>query len=931
MKSIVHGSDVEDETRPPHDGEYVGTIEVVVLRCHHTKKQPIDGNETSSNESFEVNENTVSGYSNGASDPQPIPKSNSKSKYRTHVFGLDGGWEDWGPPPPTLDEPRKGRIEMTSENKGTWNPVGQAFTSSNALEKTERWNKRSDSREHFRSDFQKSGTPAGSQRGRTTDREDAPDLSLRGGGPDSYSIASSEAMRNWNRGPPARKEWAQGDRVSKGGEALPPAIDPWTANLPIGDPENEAEAKPEIPWGVWGTKNGTRSKPGSKKGKKSSIISRSPERVPSTRVDSNDKVQDKKDGWRGSKDQNQGGGGNGWGTFGETRYGSEDWGGAGNTQNQDGWNSAVDCAQGNNGFNWNSQNENGKKRDSGWDPPDDTSNGNKDDWRGNENNDMQQKGDWGATTGNDAQQGNSWEGKAGQQTDTWGDDNAKQATSGAKDPEKISKAAGCHSATGRGEAGSSFSFGNSRATGPILVCEARSQGRPASVKSEAASIKPSKKPVAFDWLKPSLGKTSNASGSPVTMEKASFPGAGALPVVSSKQADPNTMTAQTPSTFSISTLPKPKPYWSTWRSANTVTEADIEQAQPPSPEELQDPLYSIRAEVAQRNMMSHQVRPGCPAAYTHKRNKPKYMDTHESPYAVFLFKYRDKEIIEHKLKTTINEPEFDEKARLASLSKQELIDELVKMKSKLSVVKSDSSGRATFVKKLDEKLSKLENSGEDAPAIGDWVKATSPTNCQEGICNAGAWGTNGTHKGNGGRDPSNGNENSNDNANGNGGELWGGNVNGNHDWKTEKKRKKKNNNNDNDKGNGDTSNATEGNGNDWGTANHNNDNNGDEKKEEVGNGWGWNDNGRGDDWNNNDKNDSVDTKSGGDWGNDDGNKEAAGEWGNDHDQGEGISLGNDHGGGGGGGDGGRGGKKDEGHVNGDDNAGFEGSWGANTW
>ena len=919
VKSIVHDSKVKDETRPPHDGEYVGTIEVVVLRCHHTKKQPVVGNETSSNESSEVNENSVSGNSDGASDLQPMSKSKSKSEYRTQVFGLDGGWENWGPPPPPLDEPKKGRIEMTSENKGTWNPVGQAFTSSNALEKTKRWNKRSDSREHFRSDFQKHGSPAGSQRGRTTDQEDAPDLSLRGGGPDSYSIASSEAMRNWNRGPPARKEWAQRESTSKGAEGLPPAFDPWTANLPTGDPENEAETEPQIPLGAWGTKNGTRSKPRSKTGKKSSMLSRSPNRVPGTWGESNDKVQD------------HGGNGDGWGIAGDTRNGGEDWGGAGNvnTQNQDGWNSGGDYAQGNNDSSWNAPNENGKKDDGAWDPPKDTSNG---DWGGNENNNMQQNGDWGAaddndekwgaTTGIDAQHGNSWEGQVGQQADTSGDDNAKQVTTGAKDPEKISKPAGRHSAAGGEKAGSSFSFGNSRATGPKLVSKAGTQGRPASMKSKAASIKSNQKPFAFDWLKPSLGKTSNASGSPVTMEKASVPGAGALPVLPSKQGESKIMTAQIPSTFSISTLPKPKPYWSTWRNANTVAGAEIEQARPLSPEELQDPVYSIRAEVAQRNMMSHQVRPGRPAAYTHKRNKPNYMDTHESPYAVILFKYRDKEIIEHILKTTISEPEVDEKARLASLSKQELIDELVKTKSKLSLVESDSSGQATFVKKLDEKLGRLENSEEDAPAIGDWVKATSPIDGQEGIRNAEAWGTNGTHKGSGGRDPGKGNENSNNNTNGNGGESWGGNFNSNDDWKKEK---------NNNKGNGDTSNAAEESGNDWGTANHNNDNSSDEKKRDDDNGWGWNDNGGGDDWNNNDKNDSNNTKSDGDWGNDDGNKGAAGEWGNDHDQGGGISWANGGGGGGGGGgDGGWGGKKDEGHANGNDNAGFESSWGANT-
>lgn len=928
-ESIVHDSNAKDETRPPHDGEYVGTIEVVVLRCHHTKRQAVVGNETSSNESSEVNENSVPGNFDGASDPQPASKSKSKSEYRAPAFGLAGDWADWGPAPPPLDEPKKGRIKMTSENTGTWNPVGRASKGSNALEKTKRWNKRSDSREHFRLDFQKHVSPAGTQRDRTTDPEHAPELSVRGGGPDSHSIASSEAMRNWNRGPPARKEWAQGDPASKGGESLAPALDPWTANLPTGNPDNEAETKPQIPWEAWGTKNGTRSKSGRKKGKKSSILSRSPNRVPGTWGESNHKAQDKKDEWGGSQDQdrNQVGNGDDWGSSGGNRNGGDDWGGAGdaNAQTQDGWNSGGAYAQGNNDSSGNAQNENGMKHDDAWNHTNDTSDGNKDDWEGNGNNDMQRNGDWGAaddndenwgaTTGNDAQQANSWE--VGQQTDTWGDDHAKQVTTGATDPEEISKPAGRHSAAGVEIKDSAFSFGNSRATGPKLVSKAGSQGRQASVESKAASIKSNKKPWAFDWLKPSLGKASNASGSPVTMKKATVPGAGALPVVSSKQGESKMMTAPIPSTFSISTLPKSKPYWSTWRNANIAAEAGIEQSRPPSPEDFQAPIYSIRAEVAQRNMMSHQVRPGRPAAYTHKRNKPKYIDTHQSPYAVFLFKYRDKEIIEHMLKTTISEPEVDEKARLGSLSKQELIDELIKTKSKLSVVESDSSGQATFVKKLDEKLGRLETSEEDAPAIGDWVKATSPTNGQEGIGDAGAWGTNSTHKGNGEQDAGKGDGYSNDDANANGGESWGRKANCNDDGE--------NNNSNNNRGNGDAPTAAEDSGNDWGTANHHKETSGGEKKDDD-NGWGWNDNSGGDGWNYDDKNDSGDTKIGGDWDNDDGNKGAAGDWGNDQDQGGSNSWANDDGGGGG--DGGWG-EKDEGHANGNDNAGFESSWGAN--
>ena len=934
---------VEDSERPPHDGEYVGTIEVVVLRCHPSAKRLIIGNKTPPYESSDNNELSTPGHFDGASDPQPQPKAKPKSGYQAQTFGLDGGWDDWGPPPPPIEEPKMGRIEMTSENMGTWNPVGPKSKSSHALEKTKRWDKRSESRDHFQSDFQKRESPAGSQRGRSgqprsnADQENAPSLNIRGGGPGSYSVASTEAMRNWNRGSPTPKEWTQGDAPPKGNGGPSAAFDPWTANIPTGDFTNEAEIKPQTQVGAWGTAVETKNKPGSKNGsKKDSIVSRTLDPVPGA--------------WGESNDQDQGKNGDDWGTSGDAGNGGDDWGGAenANAQNNDEWNASGDPSQeknddwNNNGgaSSWDIPNNDEKKDDGAWDPPNDTSNGNNDDWGGNENNSTKQNGEWGATdddntkqsngwganTGNDAQQGNNW---GGQQTDTWGGDDTKQATTGAKDPEKEKKPTSNQQAASGEKSRSTLSFGNSRAKSPKPVSKAGSQVKPASVKPKAASIASNKKPSTFGWQKSSPEKVSSAFGLPVTVKKATVPGAWPTPVASSKQGEPKPVAPQFPSTFSISSPPQPKPYWSKWRNANTIAEAEMEEEQAPPPEELEEPVYSIPAEVARRNMMSHQIRPGRPAAYTHKRNKPKYMDTHESPYAVFLFKYRDKEIIEHMLKTTITEPEVDEKARLASLSKQELIDELMKTKSKLSVVESDSSGQATFVKKLDEKLSKLEASKEDVPAVGDWVNATSPTNGQ-GIGNAGEWGSHDPQKENGKGDSGNrnetsntnggdwgGNGNSNDNTNGNGGASWGGNgdnnANDKSDW-----------NNNHRNGEVPIVAGESGNGfNGWATTDK--EKGGDHKDD---NGWGGNDNGGGGDWSND--NNTGDTNSADGWGNDSHNAKMVDDWGHGNESGNeksGASWDNN----GGGGDGGWGGnddKKNEGSGNG--NAGGDGSWGADT-
>lgn len=798
-----------------------------------------------------------------------------------------------------------GKIEMTSENTGTWNPVGKDFKSGNALEKTKRWDKRSESRDHFKSDFRKGGSPAGSQRGRSsqacsiTDQQNAAPLNIRGGGPGSYSVASSEAMRNWNRGPPAVKEWTQGDASSKENGGPPAAFDPWTANLPTGGFPSETKAAPQTQLGAWGTGKETNHRPGSKKSsKKGSTVSRNPDSVPGAWGESTGQDHGKNDAWGGNDNQNQDNNGDDWAATvnanaqnndewnasGDQTYGKNDawggndnqnqdkngdeWGATGdaNAQNNDEWNFSGDQSQGKNddwnnnngGFSsWDTPNNDEKKDDGAWDPPNETSNGEHDEWGGNENNETKQNGEWeatnedntkkndewGATTGNDAQQANSWGVDIGQQPDNWGGEDTKQVTTGAKDPEKEDKPTSNQQAGSGEKAG--LSFGNSRVKGRKSAPKAGSQGKPASVKPTADANTSNKKPLTFDWPKPNLKKTSNASGPPVDVKKASIPGAWTPPVATPKQEGPQPVAAQVPPTFSISTPPKPKPYWSKWKNPNTLAEAETEEEQAPSPDEIEEPVYSIPAEVARRNMMSHQVHPGRPAAYTHKRNKPQYMDTHESPYAVFLFKYRDKEIIEHMLKMTVAEPEVDEKARLASLSKKELIEELMKTKSKLSEAESDPSGQATFVKKLDEKLSRLESGKEDVPAVGEWVNTTSPTHGQ-GLGSVGEWGNNGTQKATGGGGTGNGIETSNthggdwggngaqnDDINGNGQDSWGGNgdsnANGKSDWVNN--------------GNGESSNQAGENGNGGNTWDNTDQNNSWDKKDDSG--CGGNDNGGG--------------------------------------------------------------------------------------
>ncbi|KAI4273108.1 MAG: hypothetical protein L6R38_006425 [Xanthoria sp. 2 TBL-2021] len=78
---------------------------------------------------------------------------------------------------------------------------------------------------------------------------------------------------------------------------------------------------------------------------------------------------------------------------------------------------------------------------------------------------------------------------------------------------------------------------------------------------------------------------------------------------------------------------------------------------------------------------SHHVQRGSPALYQHKTASPRYIDTHDKPYASFIFKYRPKAILEQMLNLTIPDTDDIEKAKLAHLSKEELIEQVIKTKS----------------------------------------------------------------------------------------------------------------------------------------------------------------------------------------------------------------------------------------------------------
>lgn len=139
--------------------------------------------------------------------------------------------------------------------------------------------------------------------------------------------------------------------------------------------------------------------------------------------------------------------------------------------------------------------------------------------------------------------------------------------------------------------------------------------------------------------------------------------------------------------------------------------------------------------------VSHAVVPGKGAEYVHRTNSPEYIDSMEAPYAVFAFKYRSPAVLEKITRLDVRNDtaatvQEVEKERLASLPKDQLVAELMKMK--VSSGGRNSSQEAAYVKVASawagdgDKKSKAAGWGGDAAG-----KAPS---------NAGEWNVGGNEK-----------------------------------------------------------------------------------------------------------------------------------------------------------------------------------------
>lgn len=746
---IASNANVGADESAPYDGEYVGTIEVVVLRC---LPADYDASSTSSTAYSSSSDRSYSGSMpengqvDGATDVGLRPENQQRPE--GFPFGLDGLWNDpipeqgnkkekdpwdWPSFSPVAEESNKDKpssskvdaikekFEFTSAKTGVHKPM----TKVSATKKS----------------ASKAGSHAGSDRSRSRRgiseyvAHQPIDVQMRGGGPGSYSVSSYQGSKHGSghRSPVIVNVYnGMGNASGVGGRAPSgqpaKAVDSWTANIDIPQAtEGEPNTKEKVD--AWNTGGA----------------------MPGGWGDSND--QKKNDNaWESPADQAQGNNDD-WNTSGNEAQGADDsWNTGGNAAD---WDTPKDDAPANDTWDnnagqasdWDQPKDDGAaKNGGGWndttaqtnDNGDDTWNNdvetkNADTGNGNWNNDTRQDDAWGGNNENEAdkpdEDWNTGNGDNTQQNDAW--ENAPGDAFTSKPPaEKQGNKKGKGGASPKGS-------------------KTGSAEKPASAKSQAASNKSKadnkelksvlKKKTDEPNNQSDPNKASEAQKSPKGGKKDSAPGAWSPTLGSSKKEKASQKAASkkgtpaasaAPKILSMSPPPKSQPYWSTWNLPSEPPPAPPPPPPPPPPAE--GPLYTLPSTLVAQKRTSHQVRPGLAAAYTHKVRTPRYMDDYESPYAVFRFYYRSREAINEILGLALEDAE---EARLKSLSKAELIEEILNSKdggSRLSSAKisykSNPKGQSQGVKgsKLQEQLSKLETSKAPTPEkVGGWLKSTN--------------------------------------------------------------------------------------------------------------------------------------------------------------------------------------------------------------
>jgi hypothetical protein len=139
-----------------------------------------------------------------------------------------------------------------------------------------------------------------------------------------------------------------------------------------------------------------------------------------------------------------------------------------------------------------------------------------------------------------------------------------------------------------------------------------------------------------------------------------------------------------------------------------------------------EPLLKISSKQASEKGVEHQVRAGTGTQYGHAISRPEYLDTLEKPYAVFRFKYRSRAILKdmfgdavpdtgHLSERTPSSKIVREKEKLKEVSKEELIEKMMRLKMRMEEKgkRAVSENTETVARGLTEEWVRL-HSGEDS-------------------------------------------------------------------------------------------------------------------------------------------------------------------------------------------------------------------------
>jgi len=645
--------------RAPHDGEFVGTIEVVVLRCYpsvytnpsfNSAETLVNRGPSSSDSSSDSD--GLPNAMDGPGDPKPKPKAMLGPRFR--AFGLDGSWDgpvsstsqnerqkklqenswdnwgglpaatedpsnkswgDWNNPSSAKDEQKMGTVEMTGADTGVYHPPSESSSTRAASQAGSgsgsragsvfepkassvsqkgpqsskswgNWNEPSLAKDepkkgsveatHSNTGIHnfiggspptnaasKAGPKSGSQGNQlhkapsASSQQTPRAVELRGGGISTYSAPSRRGSTagspvfnvgfyngvgsgvdtppSLSMGPPPPRNWQAEERAKRATTKQghkpteQPVVDAW-GDLPAFDMTNDATAGVGLD--------------------------------PKDKVDSwNAGASDMPGAWGTSNEQKKDD--NGWGTTSEKpqEVNDDSWGAPANdtrndeTSNDAGNDSAWHAPNGDARSNgtWPgagkaSDWEEPAGDDAGWTNANEKPSDKGDNWkRANYNNEAKPSDDWNGNDISNAQQDNDWnagngagEDDGNKQNDGWGNNNVEK-TKPADDKPIAAKGSKKGSKAGSVGKGS----------------KAGSVGKAESVKSKGKSPG-SRKPGG--WSPPPKPK------------KGTLPEA-VQPVFTTTQAEP----------FSVSAVPKAKPYWSTWK--NPKANEEIIEKEPTLPAE----------------------------------------------------------------------------------------------------------------------------------------------------------------------------------------------------------------------------------------------------------------------------------------------------------------------------------------------------------